>query len=179
MPTIIAILGTGRMGDALAHKLLAAGFAVRVWNRTPERTDAAVAAGATAARNPADAVAEADIVLTMLTDGMATASVIAPAGGGALAAMPAGCTWIQMGTIGLTWTDLLGAGAASSGVAFVDAPVSGSVRAARAGELLVLASGAEAAREAAAPVFEAIGRRTVWLGDAGAGSRLKLALNNW
>jgi 3-hydroxyisobutyrate dehydrogenase len=179
MPTIIAVLGTGRMGDALAHKLLAAGFAVRVWNRTPERTDAAVAAGATAARTPANAVAEADIVITMLTDGMAAASVIAPAGGGALEAMPEGCTWIQMGTIGPTWTDLLAAGAASRGVAFVDAPVSGSVKVARAGELLVLASGPEAVRDVVAPVFEAVGRRTVWLGDAGAGSRLKLALNNW
>ena len=84
------------MGDAIAHKLLAAGFAVRVWNRTRERTAAAVAAGATAALTPADAVAEADIVLTMLTDGMATASVIAPAGGEGLEAMPRGCTWIQM-----------------------------------------------------------------------------------
>jgi 3-hydroxyisobutyrate dehydrogenase len=179
MPTIIAVLGTGRMGDAIAHRLLAAGFAVRVWNRTPERTAAAVAAGATAARTPADAVAEADIVLTMLTDGMAAASVIAPAGGGALEAMPRGCTWIQMGTIGPTWTDLLAAGAAATGVVFVDAPVSGSTDAARAGDLLVLASGTAAARDVVAPVFEAIGRRTLWLGEAGAGSRLKLALNNW
>src|SRR6266540_2972360 len=179
MPTIIAVLGTGRMGDAIAHKLLAEGFAVRVWNRTRERTASAVAAGAVAARTPADAVAEADVVLTMLTDGMATASVIAPAGGGALAAMPRGCTWIQMGTIGLTWTDLLAAGAAASSIAFVDAPVSGSDQAARAGDLLVLASGREAVRDVVAPVFEALGRRTLWLGEAGAGSRLKLALNNW
>jgi 3-hydroxyisobutyrate dehydrogenase len=179
MPTIIAVLGMGRMGDAIAHTLLAAGFAVRVWNRTPERAAAAVAAGAAAARTPADAVAEADIVLTMLTDGMATASVIAPAGGGALEAMPDGCTWIQMGTVGPTWTDLLAAGAAATGVAFVDAPVSGSTDTARAGELLVLASGPDGVRDVVAAVFEAIGRRTLWLGDAGAGSRLKLALNNW
>jgi len=179
MPTIIAVLGTGRMGDAIAHKLLAAGFAVRVWNRTRERTAAAVAAGAVAARTPADAVADADIVLTTLTDGMAAASVIAPAGGGALAAMPPGCVWIQMGTIGPTWTDLLAAGAAASNVAFVDAPVSGSDQVARDGDLLVLASGPEAVRGVVAPVFDAIGRRTLWLGDAGAGSRLKLALNNW
>jgi 3-hydroxyisobutyrate dehydrogenase len=179
MPTTIAVLGTGRMGDAIAQKLLAAGFAVRVWNRTPERAAGAVAAGAAAAPTPADAVAEADIVLTMLTDGLAAASVIAPGGGGALEAMPRDCTWIQMGTIGPTWTDLLAEGAAASGVAFVDAPVSGSDQAARAGELVVLASGPEAAHGVVAPVFDAIGRRTLWLGDAGAGSRLKLALNNW
>lgn len=167
------------MGDAIAHRLLAAGFAVRVWNRTRRRTAAIVAAGATAAQTPAEAVAEADVVLTMLTDGMATASVIAPAGGGALEAMPRGCTWIQMGTIGPTWTDLLAAGAAAAGVAFVDAPVSGSDQPARTGDLLVLASGPDAVRGVVAPVFDAIGRRTVWLGEAGAGSRLKLALNNW
>jgi 3-hydroxyisobutyrate dehydrogenase len=179
MPTTIAVLGTGRMGDAIAHKLLAAGFAVCVWNRTRNRTAALVAAGATAARTPADAVAEADLVLTMLTDGMATASVIAPAGGGALEAMPAGCTWIQMGTIGPTWTDLLAAGAAAAGIAFVDAPVSGSDEAARAGQLLVMASGPDSVRGVVAPVFDTIGRRTEWVGEAGAGSRLKLALNNW
>ena len=167
------------MGDAIARKLLAEGFVVRVWNRTLERTAAAVAAGATAAATPADAVADADIVLTMLTDGMATAGVIAPAGGGALEAMPRGCTWIQMGTIGPTWTDLLAAGAAASGVAFVDAPVSGSDQVAHAGDLLLLASGPEAVRGVVAPVFDAIGRRTLWLGEAGAGSRLKLALSNW
>jgi 3-hydroxyisobutyrate dehydrogenase len=167
------------MGDAIAHQLLAAGFAVRVWNRTPARAAAAVAGGATAARTPADAVAEADIVLTMLTDGMAAASVIAPAGGGALAAMPRGCTWIQMGTIGPTWTDLLAAAAAASSIAFVDAPVSGSDQTARAGDLVVLASGPDAVRGVVAPIFDTIGRRTLWVGDAGAGSRLKLALNNW
>jgi 3-hydroxyisobutyrate dehydrogenase len=69
---------------------------VRVWNRTRGRTAAVVAAGAAVAQAPAVAVAEADLVLTMLTDGMATASVIAPAGGEGLEAMPRGCTWIQM-----------------------------------------------------------------------------------
>jgi 3-hydroxyisobutyrate dehydrogenase len=179
MPLTIAVLGTGRMGDAIAHTLLAAGFAVRVWNRTRERAAAAVAAGAAAARTPADAVAEADIALTMLTDGRAVASVMAPTGGGALAAIAPGCAWIQMSTIGATWTDLFAAAAATHGVAFVDAPVSGGGHGARAGSLVVLASGGEGARHQVAPVFDAIGRRTLWLGAAGAGSRLKLAFNNW
>jgi 3-hydroxyisobutyrate dehydrogenase len=84
------------MGDAIAHQLLVARFVVRVWNRTRGRTAAVVAGGAAVAQAPAVAVAEADLVLTMLTDGMATASVIAPAGGEGLEAMPRGCTWIQM-----------------------------------------------------------------------------------
>jgi 3-hydroxyisobutyrate dehydrogenase len=178
-PTTIAVLGTGRMGDAIAHKLLAAGFAVRVWNRTREHAAAAVAAGAAAARTPADAAAEAEIVLTMLTGGSAVGSVMGADGGGALEAMAPGCTWIQMGTIGLSWTDEFGARAAARGVAFVDAPVSGGDNAALAGTLLVLAAGTDDALARVQPIFDAIGRRTLWLGAPGNGSRLKLAIDNW
>jgi 3-hydroxyisobutyrate dehydrogenase len=179
MPNTVAVLGTGRMGDAIAHKLLAAGFAVHAWNRTRERAAAVVAAGAVAAHTPFDAVAEADVVVTMLTDGGVVAAVMNDADGGGLAAMTPGCTWIQMGTIGPSWTDELAALAAARGVPFVDAPVMGSDDAARAGTLVVLASGPESARGAVAPVFDAVARRTLWLGPAGAGSRLKLAVNNW
>jgi 3-hydroxyisobutyrate dehydrogenase len=179
MPTTVAVLGTGRMGDAIAHKLLTEGFAVHVWNRTRERAAAVVAAGAVAAHTPFDAVAEADLVVTMLTDGGAVAAVMNAADGGGLAAMTPGCTWIQMGTIGPSWTDQFAALAAARGVPFVDAPVMGSNDAARAGTLVVLASGTESARPAVAPLFDAVARRTLWVGPAGAGSRLKLAVNNW
>jgi 3-hydroxyisobutyrate dehydrogenase len=179
MPNTVAVLGTGRMGDAIAHKLLADGFAVHAWNRTRERAAAVVAAGAVAAHTPLDAVAEADVVVTMLTDNGAVAAVMNDADGGGLAAMTPGCTWIQMGTIGPSWTDELAALATARGVPFVDAPVMGSDDAARAGTLVVLASGPESARGAVAPVFDAVARRTLWLGPAGAGSRLKLAVNNW
>jgi 3-hydroxyisobutyrate dehydrogenase-like beta-hydroxyacid dehydrogenase len=113
------------MGDAIAHKLLVEGFAVHAWNRTPERAAAVVAAGAVAAHTPFDAVAEADVVVTMLTDGDAVAGVMNDADGGGLAAMTPRCTWIQMGTIGPSWTDDLAALAAARGAPFVDAPVMG------------------------------------------------------
>src|SRR5215210_5848586 len=101
-PTI-AVFGLGRMGTPMAHNLLAAGFSVVVWNRQPERVTALVEAGATAAPSPAQAAARADIILTMLTDGNATADVFAGPTGIIEGAKP-GTIWIQMATIGLDWT---------------------------------------------------------------------------
>jgi 3-hydroxyisobutyrate dehydrogenase len=95
--------------------------------------------------------------------------------------MAAGTVWAQMGTIGVEATEYLNAEAATRrpDVVFVDAPVSGSRGPAESGELLVLASGPDAAEARLGPVFDAVGRRTMWLGPAGTGSRVKLVLNTW
>ena len=85
----------------------------------------------------------------------------------------------EMGTVGVTWTDRLAALAAGRGIAFVDAPVSGSTGPAQAGELVVLASGPENTRSRVQPIFDAIGGHTSWLARAASGSRMKVALNNW
>jgi 3-hydroxyisobutyrate dehydrogenase len=98
---------------------------------------------------------------------------------GALSALRPGSVWIQMATVGVEWTDHLGALAWDAGLQFVDAPVSGSDGPARDAQLVVLASGSDAAKERVQPLFDAIGRRTLWLGAAGSGTRLKLVLNNW
>jgi 3-hydroxyisobutyrate dehydrogenase len=113
----------------------------------------------------------------MLSD--ETAVQDAMVGGGALAALPEGALWIQMGTIGVRATEQLGALAAERGVAFVDAPVLGSKPQAEEGTLFVLASGPGSARDPCEPIFDAVGRAAVWLGEAGAGTRLKLVLNHW
>jgi 3-hydroxyisobutyrate dehydrogenase len=84
-----------------------------------------------------------------------------------------------MGTIGVEWTERFAALAASRGVEFVDAPVSGSDGPAREGALIVLASGPDEVQARVQPVFDTIGQKTIWLGPAGNGSRLKLVLNNW
>jgi 3-hydroxyisobutyrate dehydrogenase len=175
--TRIAFVGTGRMGDPMAANLLRAGFAVTVWNRTPGRTADLLAAGAVSAATPREAVADADVVITMLADGSATWTVATGPDG--LLAARAGLVWAQMGTVGVEWTDRLTAVAAQHGVEFVDAPVSGSEAPARAAKLTVLASGPDRTRELLAPVFDALGTRTVWLGPAGAGTRAKLVLNTW
>jgi 3-hydroxyisobutyrate dehydrogenase len=174
----VAVLGTGRMGAPIARNLLRAGFAVSVWNRTPRRAQGLVDAGARLAASPADAAGSADVVLTMLADGDAVAHAMTGPEG-ALSTLRPGSVWIQMATVGVDWTDHLAARAWDQRVEFVDAPVSGSDGPARDAQLVVLASGSDAVRERVQPLFDAIGRRTLWLGPAGSGTQLKLVLNNW
>jgi 3-hydroxyisobutyrate dehydrogenase len=177
LPTV-AVLGTGQMGRPMALRLVSAGLAVRVWDRSHAKAEALVEAGATAAASPSQATADADVVLTMLADGPAVNAVMADPNGPLGSARPE-TVWLQMSTVGIDWTDRLAGLAGAYDVAFVDAPVSGSVGPAETGTLLVLASGPAHTRATLAPVLDAIGRRTIWLGPAGAGSRAKLVLNNW
>jgi 3-hydroxyisobutyrate dehydrogenase len=174
----IAFLGTGEMGTPMASRLIAAGFSVRVWNRSMERLKGLVELGAIEAASPTSAVAAADVVITMLPDGPTAEKVMLGVEGG-LAGMKSGAAWLQMGTIGIDWTERLQREAIREGALFVDAPVSGSVQPAVAGELLILASGPDGARTLADRVFKEMGRHTFWLGDVGAGSSAKLVLNNW
>ncbi|MEA2273049.1 MAG: 3-hydroxyisobutyrate dehydrogenase [Solirubrobacteraceae bacterium] len=174
----IAVLGTGRMGAPMARNLLKAGFEVSVWNRTPRRAQELVNAGARLAASPAEAVDGADVVLTMLANGEAVDHAMTGPGG-ALSALRPGAVWIQMATVGVEWTDRLITSAWEHSVELVDAPVSGSDGPAREAQLMVLASGSDTVRKRVQPVFDAIGRRTLWLGPAGQGTRLKLVLNNW
>jgi 3-hydroxyisobutyrate dehydrogenase len=176
-PTI-AVLGTGRMGAPIARNLLRAGFDVSVWNRTPRRAQELVDAGARLAASPADAAGSAEVVLTMLADGEAVDHAMTGPEG-ALSALHPGSVWIQMATVGVDWTDRLAARAWDHGLEFVDAPVSGSDGPARDAQLVVLASGSDTVRKRVQPLFDAIARRTLWLGPAGSGARLKLVLNNW
>jgi 3-hydroxyisobutyrate dehydrogenase len=160
-PPTVAVLGTGRMGSAIARRLLATGFAVRVWNRTPDRTADAVAAGAALAWTPVEVVRRADVVLTTINGGEAVASVMTPRDG-PLDAMRQFSTWIQIGQVSPSLIAKFDVSAAARGITFVEALALGGDGAARAGKLLVLAAGGERARAAAAPVFDAIGRQTVW-----------------
>jgi 3-hydroxyisobutyrate dehydrogenase len=181
MPTkpTVAVLGTGRMGAPMARNLLAACFPVRVWDRTPAHAAERVGDGARVADSPASAAAGADIVITMLADGEAVQQAMTSGFSGAFATMRRGGVWVQMATVGVEWTEKLAALAADNNVEFVDAPVSGSDGPAREAKLVVLASGPTDVRERVQPIFDVLGRRTLWLGPAGSGSRLKLALNNW
>jgi 3-hydroxyisobutyrate dehydrogenase len=100
-------------------------------------------------------------------------------GNGVLPALAEDAVWLQMSTVGERGHATLAHLAAENGVAFVDAPVLGTKAPAEQGQLVVLASGPEEVREKCEPVFGAVGGRTVWLGEAGEGSRLKLVVNNW
>jgi len=176
----VAVLGLGTMGAGMARNLLRAGLPVDVWNRTPERAADVAARGAVAHADPADAVAGAGVVITMLADAGATRSVALD--GGMLDAMRPGAIWAQMGTIGVAATEELAAitDERRPDVVFVDAPVSGSRAPAEAGELAILAAGPERVRGSLEPVFGAVGQATRWLGEKpGAASRLKLVFNMW
>ena len=172
----VAVLGTGIMGAPMARNLCSAGLDVRVWNRTRAKAEPLAEAGARVADSPRDAVEGADVLLTMLHDGPATAETVRAAAPG----LRSGVIWLQCTTAGLEGLPPLAELGREYGLVFVDAPVLGTRAPAEAGQLLVLAAGPESARTGAGPVLEAIGSRTVWVGEGpGAASRLKLVCNSW
>jgi 3-hydroxyisobutyrate dehydrogenase len=170
----VAVLGTGIMGAPMARNLAAAGHEVRAWNRSRERAEPLAADGVEVADTPEAAVREAGVVVTMLADG---AAVEAVADG---LEFPPDAVWAQMSTVGIEATDRLVEIARAAGVPIVDAPVLGTKAPAEQGQLTVIAAGPPEARERCAPVFDAVGARTVAVGDApGAATRMKLVLNAW
>ena len=174
-----AVLGTGIMGSAMARNLIAAGIRTTVWDRSAAATAPLADAGALAAPSPQDAVRDARVVITMLPTAAIIASVIFD--GGAAEAFAPGAVWAQMGTIGVAATleDAARLGRVRPDMMFVDAPVSGSKGPAESGQLIILASGPPEAEAITRPAFSAMGRKTVWLGGAGQGSRMKLVVNSY
>lgn len=175
MNTTVAVLGTGIMGDPIARNLLRAGARVRVWNRTRSKAEPLAAAGAVVCDEAAEAAAGASVVVTMLHDGDAVEQVMS----GVLPAMEEDAVWAQMSTAGVADTERLAAQANKRGVPFYDSPVLGTKKPAEDGTLVVLASGAPDHRPQVQPVFDAIGSRTIWVGEATEASRLKLVANSW
>jgi 3-hydroxyisobutyrate dehydrogenase len=174
--TTVTVLGTGLMGAAMARSLLRAGMDVRVWNRTRAKADPLANDGAHVASDATSAVADADVVITMLFDAGAVGEVMQEV----LPAMPDRAVWVQASTVGLEASEELAARARDAGTAFVDAPVLGTRQPAEEGKLIVLAAGPNSVREKVRPVLDAIGSRTVWVSEhAGDGHRLKLVANSW
>jgi 3-hydroxyisobutyrate dehydrogenase len=172
----VAVLGTGLMGSGMARSLLRAGHQVRAWNRTRDKAEPLGDDGATVVDSAADAVKDADAVLTMLFDTDAVAATMADA----LPAFGPETVWVQTSTVGIDGIDRLAAQARDAGVAFLDAPVVGTKDPAEQGSLVLLPSGDRGLEERVRPVFEALGQKTIWAGDEiGAGSRLKLVVNAW
>jgi 3-hydroxyisobutyrate dehydrogenase len=157
----VAVLGTGIMGAAMARNLAAAGHRVTAWNRSRDKAEPLAADGIRVADTPAEAVAGADAVVTMLFDAPAVKDVITQA------APARGTRWIQSTTAGLDGIADLAAVADEHGLVFFDAPVLGTRAPAEAGQLTVLAAGPN---------------KTLWTGTDGAdgsASRLKLVANSW
>jgi 3-hydroxyisobutyrate dehydrogenase len=167
------------MGHGMAASALRAGIPTIVWNRRMEAARDLAELGAEVAGTAADAARRAAVVITMVTDADAVISIARDQG--MLAALAPGAVWAQMSTIGVAGIDRVAAMAGSErpDVMLLDAPVSGSKDPAERGQLTIFASGPGEARERVAPLFDAVGQRTIWVGQAGAGTRLKLVNNTW
>ncbi len=168
----IAFLGTGLMGAPMTRRLLAAGFAVTVWNRDVSKAEPLAAAGARLANSPAEAVEDADVVFTMLSDGPAVEDVLFAKG--AAAALKKGAVVIDTSSIAPPIARDHAARLAQVGIAHIDAPVSGGVVGAEAGTLAIMAGGDAGIVEDLAEVFAPLGRVT-HVGTSGAGQICKLA----
>ena len=171
--TTVAVLGTGTMGEPIARNLLRAGFDVRGWNRTREKAEPLAKDGATVCDSAAEAAQGAELVVTILADADATAETVEEI------AFDDGAVWIQMATVGVDGAERLLELAQEKGVAFVDSPVLGTKQPAEEGKLVALASGPDDAIDRAQPLFDAIGQKTVRLGPAPNGSKLKVVVNLW
>jgi 3-hydroxyisobutyrate dehydrogenase len=171
----VGLLGVGLMGTAMAHRLLARGVTVIAWDRHSEHVRALQGRGGEPAEAPSEVVSGAAAVITMLPTAAVTLDVVEPL----LEDWPEGCIWLQMGSVGAAEADQLVRVAEAHAVRLVDAPVSGSTHPAEEGELTILASGPDSARITVEPIFDALASRVLWVGQAGMGSRLKLAANHW
>lgn len=172
----VAVLGTGIMGSGMARSLLRAGFHVRAWNRTRGKAASLATAGATVTDTAEEAVRGADVILTALNDGPSVAETLTAAAPG----LRPGQVWLQSSTIGIDATTGLVHRALGLGLVYLDAPVSGTKQPAEQGTLTVFVSGPSSARATATPVLDAIGQRTLWVGEEpGAATRLKLVTNTW
>jgi 3-hydroxyisobutyrate dehydrogenase len=157
----------------MVRALRRAEFPVRVWNRNSAKAHELTDTGAEAFDTPQEAVTGADIVLTMLLDADAVIDVITEA------SPSAGTVWLQTSTVGIEGVERVVATARELGLVLIDCPVLGTKKPAEDGALVMLASGPDDSRAGVDPVLDALGLKTLWLGDAGAGTRLKLACNAW
>ncbi|MGE0876398.1 MAG: NAD(P)-dependent oxidoreductase [Burkholderiales bacterium] len=174
--TTVAFIGLGAMGSRMAQNLIAAGFRLRVWNRDRAKTQDAAAKGAEVCDSPAAAAKGASFVVSIVADDQATRDVMLGASG-VLSGAAAGTTIIDSSTITPAMAREVAAAAAAKRCSYLDSPVSGSLAQAAGRELVFMVGGAQEAFDQAQPVYAAMGRRALRLGDAGTGATIKL-INN-
>lgn len=170
---IVAILGTGRMGGAMARRLAASGFDVVLWNRTRDKAEQ-LHLGRVAA-TPAEAARDAEVVISSLTNDAAVRDVYL--GDSGVLQNAAGKLLIEASTAGPQVAEEVGVEAQAQGAHFLEAPVIGSVPAVESGKLLILAGGEQADVEQARPVLEHLGE-VQYVGTRGNAPRLKLIANS-
>jgi 3-hydroxyisobutyrate dehydrogenase len=174
--TKVAFLGLGIMGSGMARRLLEAGHDLSVWNRSREKAEPLGEAGARIAATPADAAKGADVVVAMLADDTVSRTVWTGPDG-ALSAIAAGAIAIESSTLTAEWVRELARAAEERGVAFLDAPVSGSKQQAHEGKLRFMAGGQPQDLDRARSVLDAMGAEVLYLGPTGSGATLKIVNN--
>jgi 3-hydroxyisobutyrate dehydrogenase len=173
----VALLGLGIMGSGMAGRLLGAGFRLTIYNRTAQKAAPLIERGAKVAPTPREAVARADIIISMVADDSSSRSVWFGEQGALGAAIP-GAVLIESSTLSLSWVKELAAAAAARGCELLDAPVTGSKAQAASGELNFLVGGMPVALEKARIVLSVMSRAIVHVGPSGSGALLKL-INNF
>lgn len=172
----IGVCRTGRMGSAIAQRLMSVGHEVGVWNRNSTKTKPLVAAGAKLFASAAELVEGCDVTVVMLLNDAALEAVY-HAPNGILKAKLAGKLVTDMSTVRPATMKSAGTAALKAGAAFVECPVGGSVAPAKEGKLIGLVGGSEADVARAMPILQQLCRRTEYVGNIGAGSTMKLAVN--
>ena len=172
----VSFIGLGIMGSRMALNLQGAGHTLTVYNRTQNKGDALVAAGATRADSPAEAAKNVDILLTMLAHPEAVEEA-ALGQNGFLGVMNKGALWVDSSTVHPTFSRRMAKAAAVRGVRFLDAPVAGTKAPAENAELVFFVGGDAADLKEASPLFDAMGKKTVHVGEHGMGTSLKLVVN--
>jgi 3-hydroxyisobutyrate dehydrogenase len=173
----VAFLGLGRMGSAMASRLLAVGFELTVYNRTRARAKPLVDAGAHLAATPRDACAGADAVIAMTADDVSSKAMWLGAEGALAAELAPSTLALECSTVSHEWAMTLGRCVAERGWRYLDAPVTALPAAAAAGEMTLLVGADNRDLEAARPLLEALATRVLHFGPVGAGTAYKLAIN--
>jgi 3-hydroxyisobutyrate dehydrogenase-like beta-hydroxyacid dehydrogenase len=176
MKPTIGFIGLGLMGKPMARNLLKAGFPLVVWNRTASRAEDLVRESAKLGASPAATAAQADVLITIVSDPPAVEKILWGAEG-ALAALRRGSVLIDSSTISPELTRRAAAACEERGVGYLDAPVTGGTWGAEKGELVFMVGGKSETLEKAKPVLEAMGKKIFHLGPNGAGQTVKLAMN--
>ncbi|BBN12266.1 glyoxylate/succinic semialdehyde reductase [Marchantia polymorpha subsp. ruderalis] len=172
----LGFLGLGIMGVAMAKNLLKLGVPVCVWNRSPEKCDALVAMGATAAKSPAEVILKSKITFGMLAD-PAVALTVAFGPGGVVESIMPGKAYVDMSTVDAETSMTISKAITEKGGRFLEAPVSGSKKPAEDGQLVILAAGDESLFNDAGAAFDVMGKKSFFLGEVGNGARMKLVVN--
>ena len=180
VPKRIGLIGLGLMGRPMGMNLLKVGHSLTVWNRTPERANELVSAGAVLAKTPREVAASCEFLLTIVSDPQALESVLWGHQGqndGALAGLKAGSIYVDSSTVSPLLAKRIASACKDRGVKFLDAPVTGGDWGAREGNLVFMIGGDAAALKEAEPVLAVMGKKWFHLGPNGAGQTIKLAMN--